>query len=469
MAWSYFGTGANNTIRCAATASNGDVYVAGEFTEIDGVSANRIAKWNGTNWSALGAGVNARISDIAINGTDIYIAGEFTEAGGNAAKYAAKWNGSAWSAIGTTNINAVATSVGVDASGVVFLGGAFTQIGDVVTNYLAKWNGSAWSAIGADNVPYSMWKGADFYIGGLFAIIGGANASRIAAWNGINFAPLSSGVNGQGDVIRSNGSSIYCGGNFTEAGGNAAKYVAKWNGTNWSALGAGVNARIFGLYVSAENNIYCGGNFTEAGEEPANRIAKWDGTNWSTLGAGVNASVFEITPDKDGNLIVVGSFTEAGGESANRIAKWTPEPTNSITPTPDTLNFGTQKTFIPSTSQSVDIEFVGAFTNIAITSPAGFKVSKDNTTWSSVAEYATAEDETKTVYFRAYSETAGTFNGNAVISTDELDDVNIALTLEVTASSFVLEVTPSTLSFGTQFVGQASVPQVFTVELKEDI
>jgi hypothetical protein len=29
--------------------------------------------------------------------------------------------------------------------------------------------------------------------------------------------------------------------------------------------------------------------------------------------------------------------------------------------------------------------------------------------------------------------------------------------------------TPSTLSFGTQFVGQASVPQVFTVELNEEI
>jgi len=103
----------------------------------------------------------------------------------------------------------------------------------------------------------------------------------------------------------------------------------------------------------------------------------------------------------------------------------------SITTTPDTLNFGTQKTFIPSTSQSVDVEFVGAFTAVAITPPAGFKVSKDNSTWSSVAEYATAEDETKTVYLRAYSETAGTFNGNAVISTDEIDDVNIALTLTV--------------------------------------
>jgi hypothetical protein len=105
----------------------------------------------------------------------------------------------------------------------------------------------------------------------------------------------------------------------------------------------------------------------------------------------------------------------------------------------------------------VDIEFVGAFTNVAVTPPAGFQVSKDESTWGTVAEYATAEDTTETVYFRAYSETAGTFDGDAVISTDELDDVNIELTL--TVENFVIsrtvKITPSSINFGRVEVGDS--------------
>ena len=46
---------------CTALAvdASGNLYAGGDFTTAGGVSANHIAKWDGTNWSALGSGMNS--------------------------------------------------------------------------------------------------------------------------------------------------------------------------------------------------------------------------------------------------------------------------------------------------------------------------------------------------------------------------------------------------------------------------
>ena len=36
-----------------------DLYAGGAFTRIGGINANRIAKWNGAAWSALGTDLTA--------------------------------------------------------------------------------------------------------------------------------------------------------------------------------------------------------------------------------------------------------------------------------------------------------------------------------------------------------------------------------------------------------------------------
>ncbi|MBE2180549.1 MAG: hypothetical protein IAE97_08770, partial [Chthoniobacterales bacterium] len=116
--------------------SGGDVYAGGWFTTAGGIEANRVAKWNGSSWSALGSGMNGDVSALAVSGSDVYAGGWFTTAGGNSASNIAKWNGSSWSALGSgvnSGLNALAVS-GCE----LYAGGEFSTAGGRVSYVVAR-------------------------------------------------------------------------------------------------------------------------------------------------------------------------------------------------------------------------------------------------------------------------------------------------------------------------------------------
>jgi len=63
---------------------NGDVVTGGSFTAAGGASANYIARWDGSNWSPMGTGMDAPVLALAVmpNG-DVVAAGNFATAGGS--------------------------------------------------------------------------------------------------------------------------------------------------------------------------------------------------------------------------------------------------------------------------------------------------------------------------------------------------------------------------------------------------
>ncbi|HEX6812358.1 MAG TPA: hypothetical protein VF384_12090 [Planctomycetota bacterium] len=75
------------------TLPNGDLVAGGGFTTDGGVSASNIARWNGTSWSPLGAGMNDDVMALAVlaNG-DLVAGGAFSSAGGAPAHFVARWN-----------------------------------------------------------------------------------------------------------------------------------------------------------------------------------------------------------------------------------------------------------------------------------------------------------------------------------------------------------------------------------------
>jgi hypothetical protein len=173
--------GADSLVSAAVVDASGNLYIGGSFTVVGGVLANRIAKWDGTRWSALGSGIEGAafgrvpsVLALAVSGSNLYVGGIFLIAGGVVANSIAKWNGNSWSALGSgmnNNVSALAVS-GSD----VYAGGDFTNAGGVAANRIAGWNGSAWTALGSGlsggilgpSVFALVLKGGDLYVGGNF-------------------------------------------------------------------------------------------------------------------------------------------------------------------------------------------------------------------------------------------------------------------------------------------------------------
>ena len=316
--------GANGAILAFAVDGNGNLYVAGAFTVFGSLGANRIVKWNGSTWSALGSGTDHNINALAVIGSDLYAGGIFTNAGGVLANGIAKWDGSAWSALGSgvsngfsSTVNALAV-IGSD----LYAGGIFTTAGGVSAKGIAKWDGSAWSALGSgvDWVKALAVIGSDLYVGGVFSTAGGVTANNVARWNGSAWSALGSGLNSVVNTLAVSGANLYAGGAFTMTGATTVNRIARWNGSAWSALGSGLNNTVNALAVIG-SDLYAGGDFTVAGVVGASRIAKWNGSAWSAVGTGLNNTVNALGVFGS-DLYAGGSFTNAGGVAANYIAKW---------------------------------------------------------------------------------------------------------------------------------------------------
>ncbi|MDD2921204.1 MAG: hypothetical protein PHQ36_02865, partial [Anaerolineales bacterium] len=380
----------NGDVYAIAVDGSGNVYAGGAFTNVNnsGVvipEADYIAKWDGMNWSALGnngAGVGALgggVNAIAVSGTDVYVGGYFTDAAGlPAADRIAKWDGANWSALGNNGapgngsissgyVNAIAVS-GAN----VYVGGNFYDVNNngaalPTADYVAKWDGTNWSALGSNGangaLNYTVYSilinGTNVYVAGSFTNAAGLGAADyLAKWDGTNWNAL--GNNGAGDgaipnksgpyvpALAMQGGNLFVGGYFYDVNDGAspqlqADYLAQWSGTHWSSVGTVANGALVNGYTGSRvqailvngTDVYAGGNFYNVSNHglnipEADSIVRWDSLtgNWSALGSNgagdgaitgyVNALVM-IGSD----LYVGGVFTNAAGiPEADYIAKW---------------------------------------------------------------------------------------------------------------------------------------------------
>jgi hypothetical protein len=301
--WSSLGSGTNGPVNAIAIASNGDVYVGGAFSDVDGNSFNNIARWNGSTWSSLGSGsvfgTNGPVNTIAIdpNNGDVYVGGNFSVVNGNPGfNRIARWDGSNWSSLGSGisagTVNAIAISFTSD----VYVGGEFTDAGSVLCNNIARWDGSIWFTLGTnpnDGVtggvnPSVLSIDIDInnnvYVGGSFTQAGSTGANNIARWDGSTWSSLGSGTNNLVKTIFTVvGGNVYVGGDFTQAGPISANYIAEWdpNAFTWNQLGTGLTTAVECNIITEDlnGNLYIGGNFSAAGVPafPSNNITLWSG------------------------------------------------------------------------------------------------------------------------------------------------------------------------------------------------
>jgi hypothetical protein len=319
--------------------SNGELVVAGAFTQAGGVNANRVAVWDGLQWSAMGGGFDDSVSALAqLTNGDIVAGGAFLNADGSSASHLARWNGSTWVALGS-GVDGAVKSLAVLPNGDLYAAGVFSNSGTVPTLRIARWNGSAWEAVGNGTDQFELEtlatsREGHLLVGGFLhsANMGSVPALKIARWDGSQWFSLGAGFNfGVYAISSGPDGDILAAGAFTGFGNTTpgtANHVARWNGSAWQALGLGVGDQPYAVLALPNSGVVVGGNFGQIDIQAngsslisTTGIARWDGSMWQPISTGMNGPVYALTLlNQQGDFIAAGSFTIAGGRAAKCLA-----------------------------------------------------------------------------------------------------------------------------------------------------
>lgn len=345
----------------------------GYFTTMAGVAVNGVAIRSPQTgqWQSMGGGVAGHVRALAVYNGELIAAGVFPTAGGTAVNNIARWNGTQWSSLGSGIQLPVAGDKGVYAlavyNGQLYAGGTFIAAGGITTFGIARWNGSAWSTVGTGLGAPSEWIDTltvhigELVIGGNFTSVGGVAANNIARWNGFFWTTLGSGTNGIVSTACSWNGELYAAGSFNLAGGVNVTFTAKWNGSSWAALPAlsfpvtvlavhnnqvwmstttgqlsqlyfytgtqwtNVNASGAAVYVMGTHgsDLIVGGNFGSVGNTTANFIVRRIGTQWEPFG-GLHATSVKAFHQFGSHLLLGGGFRQQSGDGQplNGLLAW---------------------------------------------------------------------------------------------------------------------------------------------------
>lgn len=255
--WTVFGTGisGNNRRINAIEVFQGEVYVAGSFTSIDGTPANNMAKFNGSTWVAIGNFTHYSDEIMALENQGdslLFIGGEIYSHNGDASQSdLVVYDGSQFSSIWPTfNGYRVVRALAQDsARGVMY----------VVGNGLETVNSS--SSVYNNNVAAVVAISSQKVITGYDL---GMTAQE--RYNTYTFAV---DVDTSGNII--------IGGRIPTANGVEVYHVARVSPTGTAGFfGSGVDVQLNYDQVyaisAADNGYYFGGTFTTAGSMPSHKI-----------------------------------------------------------------------------------------------------------------------------------------------------------------------------------------------------
>lgn len=286
--WSTLGTGMNGDVDSLTVMQNGLLVAGGAFTTAGGVTVNRIAAWDGASWSPIGAGPIFGMDNevlaltVRLNG-DLIAAGMFSSAGGTPVNRIARWDGANWLAMG--NMNNIVWALTTMPNGDVIAGGQFTATSSVPANRLARWNGSTWANMTTVNslvLSVNVDADGNLIVGGQFTFCGVA-ANHIAKLSGTTWSAFGSGILGPVWSARSlPDGSLVASGTFLTAGGHDIQSIARWDGADWSSLGIGIGnlpnmnaGNVLALVMRDDGSLLAGGVFTTADDQPSPNLARW--------------------------------------------------------------------------------------------------------------------------------------------------------------------------------------------------
>ncbi len=328
--------GANGDIRLLRRLANGDILVAGDFTSLLGVPANRIARWNGTTVAPLGSGLNGVVHDaIELPNGDLVVGGTFTTAGGAPIPHIARWNGTTWSGFGP-GPGAPVTCLAARPNGEIYAGAA-------VVDRVRRWDGTSWSGIGVPPFPWPgivlpVWAmhtlpNGDLLLSGWSVVTTPGAFHCVARWDGTTLhampglGPLSQG--GAARFVARRDGTLLAVGDFL------GMLLLQWDGSTWTQVPGAYSA--FGgasdVCELPDGDLVLCGPFSYVGSDPQARgIVRRHNGVFERIGAGITDGARTLLPLPSGEVLVGGNMTVVDGQPANGLALLVPTCPAAATP-----------------------------------------------------------------------------------------------------------------------------------------
>jgi hypothetical protein len=266
---------------------NGDVIVAGNFSQADGQTANNIASYisgfAGFLWIETYGGTNGPVNALDTLNFQLIAAGEFSVAGTSSVNNIARLGNNGWEAMG---------------------GGIFGKVNDLE------------------------WHEGELYAAGDFQFIGGGPANAdIAKWNGAEWMPLGWGTNGSINALRSSPDGLFFAGDFTEAGNAPILHVGKLISNVPEPLGLGIAAPVNDIELW-NNKPVIASNLKYQGEVFG--LMQFNAGNWEAL-PGISEMATNDSLGSMRCLMVTNNELYVGGDFSvmelmtfgENLAKWT--------------------------------------------------------------------------------------------------------------------------------------------------
>lgn len=338
--------GADGTINVARMIGS-DLVIGGAFTSIGGVTANRIARFDGDTWTAYAdgftGGTSPAVRTLEVHDGSLYAGGTFASSGATSVNGIARWNGAAWENLGT---GAGGTSPTVSSlrsyNGLLYVGGAFTSLNAIAINRLATWNGSTFTGVpltGSDVHRMFIYNG-ELYINGFFQAVGGTTVQHLARFNGTSWQIVGDALGANGQYTSSgftefNGELVFAHTGFGPAPGVPGQGFSLWNGSSWRQAVLGFNGTVTGV-TTYQGDLVAVGFFSAGPGVSSPHVVRWNGSSWSGFGSGLTYGDFapaRAAIQWNSNLVVGGQFPGASGvTNTNRLAMWNGSSWQSITP-----------------------------------------------------------------------------------------------------------------------------------------
>jgi uncharacterized delta-60 repeat protein len=314
-------SGISGDVLALALQTNGPIVAVGNFTSVNGIPKNHVARFNG----------DGSLDQDFLSGLS--------------------------GADGSVN------AVVIQSDGRILLGGAFGNVDGVVRNRVARMStdGSLDTSFspgsGADNAVFSFaetFAGAtrQIYVGGAFTTFNGSATPGLVRLNDngtLDSSFTSTGANGIVYAIAVYPTNsifagkVLIGGSFITVDGIAETNIARLNadGTLDTNFVVNVDGIVRALAIQNDEAVVIGGDFTHVNGTAAARVARLntdgtaDTTFASALAPGFDDTVNAIVMQSDNRIVVAGQFLNANGLTRHHITRLLPS--GAADPT---INFG---------------------------------------------------------------------------------------------------------------------------------